>query len=164
MAGRDGTQKKWELLEVLEDGTEVRLYESGEKRNQNGQLIEAAPWNKIITPEISREYQKRRKEKVLEAIEQKLVDVTKTHAPAEAIAHIVGKRAEIAMRDESRTGNEAAKIVLSAVDAYQDKAVQENTNVTRHEYTIDEETKALFQQLLEQRRRNDSVEGVINGD
>lgn len=152
MAGRDGTEKTFEVLEVREDGTEVRLYENGEKRNQRGQLIEAAPWNNIITSETAHEYNRRRKQKVLEAIESKLMDVTKMGAPAEAIAHIVGKRAEIAMSDDSRTGNEAAKIVLSAVDAYQDKAAPEKTNVTRHEYAIDEETKALLEEMLRARR------------
>lgn len=152
MAGRDGQEKTYELLEVRDDGTEVRLYASGEKRNQRGQLIEAAPWNNIITPENAHEYNRRRKQKVLEAIEQKLVDVTKANAPADAIAHIVGKRAEIAMRDDTRTGNEAAKIVLAAVDAYQDKAAPEKTNVTRHEYAIDDETKAILEEMLRARR------------
>jgi hypothetical protein len=154
MAGRNGQEVKWELLEVREDGTEVRLYPGGEKRNQNGQLLEAAPWNELITPETSREYQRRRKEKVLDAIEKKLMDVTKTTAPAEAIAHIVGKKAQVAIDDDSRTGNEAAKIVLAAVDAYQDKKSEEKVNTTRHEYVMDDETRALLQAVLQERRGN----------
>lgn len=162
MAGRDGKEKKYELLEVREDGTEVRLYESGEKRNQNGQLVEAAPWNNIITAETARQYHSMRKQKVLDAIEKKLVDVTRTSAPAEAIAHIVGKRAEIAMRDETRTGNEAAKIVLSAVDAYQERQ-QQTVQTTRHEYALDEETRSLLESMIQERRREaaDYTEGEV---
>ena len=85
-------------------------------------------------------------------------DVTKTNIPADAIAAIVGKRAEIAMKDDSRTGNEAAKIVLAAVDAYQDKQT-EQTTVTRNEYVMDTDTRRLLESILESRRENDVIVG-----
>ena len=143
--------KPYTLLETREDGTEVRQYENGYIRNQNGQLLVLPENAPVITSENAREYHKMRKAKILRAIEEKLVDVTKTNAPAEAIANIVGKRAEIAMTDDTRTGNEAAKIVLSAVDAYQSKDERHET-VTRHEYTIDDETRAILTRMIRERR------------
>ena len=145
--------KPYTLLEVRDDGTEVRQYENGDIRNQNGQVI--APIERLkehaITSETAHEFHKMRKAKILRAIEAKLTDVTKTNAPADAIAEIVGKRASIAMTDDTRTGNEAAKIVLSAVDAYQDKDDKRET-VTRHEYAIDDDTRALLERLVRERR------------
>jgi hypothetical protein len=145
--------KPFTLLETREDGTEIRLYEDGSKRDQNGHLLEyldsGAP---IITPETARLLHAARKRKILEAIEAELQAKTRTNVPEKAIAAIVGKRAEIAMNDDSRTGNEAAKIVLSAVDAYQEKQQDGRTNVLRHEYTMDNETRALLEDMLRQRR------------
>ena len=147
-----GMTTKYELLEVRDDGTEIRRYHDGYIRNQNGQIIVLPENAPVITSENAHEYHRMRKQKILDAIESKLKDVTKTKLPADAIAEIVGKRARIAMTDDTRTGNEAAKIVLSAVDAYQDK-----TNVTaqvqRHEYSIDDDTKALLTALLHERRQ-----------
>lgn len=152
-------KKPYTLLETTDDGHEIRLYEDGSKRNERGQLIEkayddAAP---IITPETARLLHAARKQKILDAIENKLTSVTRTRAPADAIAHIVGKRAEVAMDDNGRAGNEAAKIVLSAVDAYQEKRADDYTKTTRHEYAIDDETKALLHEMLRQRRDSDHM-------
>jgi len=156
---------KYEIIGQDEEGREIRLYASdGSIRNWRGQLIEQHPNAKLITPDNNATFQKRRKQKILEAIEAKITDVTKMNHPAEAIAAIVGKRALVAMKDNTRTGNDAAKIVLAAVDAYQDKA-ETRTDVLRHEYAIDQQTRELLEQLARERRdnttRNDTA---IDGD
>jgi hypothetical protein len=151
MTKRDGTQAKYTVLGTDERG-EIRLYEDGSKRDSHGALREILDTNIIITPEIARQFNARRKQKILDAIESKIQDITRTNAPAEAIAAIVGKRAQIAMSDETRTGNEAAKIVLQAVDAYQQRTADDRTNVLRHEYHVDEETRALLHEMIQQRR------------
>src|SRR5688572_6584492 len=135
-----GMGKPYTLLEVRDDGTEVRLYENGDKRNQNGQIIEGYTGkDTIITAENSRFYRDLRKQKILTAIENGLMRVTDAPNPSEAIAHIVTKRAEIAMTDNGRAGNDAAKIVLAAMDALPDKQA-ETIQTQRHEYSIDEDT------------------------
>jgi hypothetical protein len=145
-------ETKYTLLEVMSDGTEKRQYKDGTIRNQNGQLLVLPESMKdsIITAETSEHYRSLRKQKILRAIEGKIQDVTRTNAPADAIAAIVGKRATIAMKDKTRTGNDAAKIVLSALDAYQDKA-ETRTNVLRNEYTIDDDTRRLLQRIADGR-------------
>lgn len=153
-------KSSYQLLEIKDNGDEVRLYENGDKRNQLGQIVEYGGQGKLITAETSRDYAQRRKAKILREIEAKLTDITKTNAPAEAIAAIVGKRAEIAMKDTTRTGNEAAKIVLSAVDAYQTKA-EEHTQVIQHEYTVDDETRALLHAMIQERRDTHTDAGNI---
>ena len=146
---------KYELLSVDADGNEVRRYRDGSTRDQRGRTLAFIPGgNELITAETARAYHAKRKAKILAAIESKLTDITRTTVPADAIAAIVGKRAEIAMNDDTRTGNDAAKIVLSAVDAYQDKAPHETTNTQRHEYTMDAETRALLEAVLRERREN----------
>src|SRR5688500_4828148 len=158
--------KPYTLLSIDENGNEVRLYEDGTKRNQLGHTLElpAAISGHPITSENAHTFHKLRKQKTLEAIERKLVDVTKTNAPADAIAHIVGKRAEIAMRDETRTGNEAAKIVLQAVDAYQDKQTPQQQTTIRNEYAMDDETKELLHAILRERRDNRQTDDYTNAD
>lgn len=148
----DTQPRKYVLLDVI-DGIEHRQYENGDIRNQYGHML--APLkggNEIITSETARTYQQLRKQKILNAIEKRVMDVTRTNVPYDAIAHIVGKRAEIAMKDETRTGNEAAKIVLQAMDAYQPKQEETRTNVLRHEYTMDDETRALLERIVRERR------------
>lgn len=147
-----GMGKPYTLLETKADGTEVRLYENGDKRNQNGQLLEHnGKGNEIITPENSRYYRELRKQKILTAIENGLMRVTDAPNPSEAIAHIVTKRAEVAMLDNGRAGNDAAKIVLAAMDALPDRQT-ENVQVQRHEYSIDEDTMRVVEELVRMRR------------
>lgn len=158
--------KPYELLGIDENtGDEIRLYDDGSKRNQKGHLLEyLGSGGELITQETARQYQQLRKQKILESIESTLKDVTKTNLPADAIAAIVGKRAKIAMTDDTRTGNEAAKIVLSAVDAYQDKVSSGTVNTQRHEYTIDDDTKRLLTAILHERRGYSDSDGVIDSD
>lgn len=155
MTNTDNTtpNKKYVLQSVDENGNEVRLYNDGSLRNQNGQLLQLSPMlTHQITSENAREYHKMRKDKILRAIEDKVKDITKTKLPADAIAAIVGKRAEIAMNDSTRIGNDAAKIVLQALDAYQDKVNDDRTTVTRHEYAIDNDTRLLLSELAQMKR------------
>jgi hypothetical protein len=151
---RDMTDAKYTLLEVLPDGTERRQYADGYIRNQRGQIIVLPENAPVITSENAHEYHKMRKEKILRAIESHVMDVTKTNIPADAIGRIVAKRAEIAMTDDTRTGNEAAKIVLAALDAYQPKQDETRTNVLRHEYTLDDDTRRILERMVAERRTN----------
>jgi hypothetical protein len=152
---------RYTVIGMTDDNHEIRLYDNGDKRNELGHLLENnGKGNEIITPETARTYHAMRKQKILAAIESKLKDVTKTNAPAEAIAAIVGKRAQIAMTDDTRTGNDAAKIVLLAVDAYQNKTT-EQAQITRHEYTVDEETRLLLHAMIQDRRDTHTTDAAI---
>ena len=153
---RNGQKASYEIVEILPDGQEIRRYENGDLRNQNGHMIQPIEGQNIITHDTARSHHKMRKDKILQAIESRLQDVTKMSAPAEAIAAIVGKRAEIAMKDKTRTGNEAAKIVLGAVDAYQDKQ-ETRTNVLRNEYAIDTQTVELLERIAQARSNRTNV-------
>jgi hypothetical protein len=63
------------------------------------------------------------------------------------------------MKDDTRTGNEAAKIVLQALDAYQAKE-QVSTNVLRNEITIDDNTRLLLERLAQAKRQAD--DGIVD--
>lgn len=162
MTNSTNVPKKYEIIGYNDNGDEIRLYADGSKRNSKGQLIELPRdvyHNPIITSENVHEYHKARKEKILQAIEQSVMDITKTKLPSEAIGAIVAKRAEIAMKDETRVGNEAAKIVLQAIDAYQNR-VDTSTNVVRNELVIDDNTRAMIERLAQMKR--DSDDAVID--
>lgn len=151
-SGMAETKPKYTLLSTDENGNEVRQYENGYIRNQNGQIIVLPENAPVITSENARQYHQMRKQKILDAIEREITDLTRTNAPADAIAKIVRKRAEIALKDKGKSGNDAAKIVLSAVDAYQNKAAEGSTNVLRHEYVMDDSTRDLLERMLRDRR------------
>lgn len=147
----NASEPKYELLSVDENGNEVRrYYKDGSLRNQKGHALEKLPnAGHEITSENARYYHELRKQKILRAIEERVMDVTKTNAPADAIGRIVAKRAEIAMNDDSKTGNDAAKIVLNAIDAYQEKV--QSVSVTRNEYAMDADTLEILRAMMEAR-------------
>lgn len=157
--GMNDITPKYILLETDADGNERRQYRDGSIRNQNGQLLVKPDYDlPVITSDNAHEYLKQRKQKILDAIEAKVMDITKTRLPSDAIGAIVGKRAEIAMKDETRTGNEAAKIVLQALDAYQIR--QDNsTNVLRNEIVIDDNTRALLERIAQM--KHDGKDGEV---
>ena len=144
----------WELIETKPDGSEVRKYPNGDLRNEKGHLLEAPARIKEtqITTETASAMGKRRKEKIIEAVEQGVMKVTAKGTPEEAVGALIAKRAQIAMNDDGRTGNEATKIVLGAMDAMPDKVVemQHNQTVT-HE--LDDETREVVERMLASRRQ-----------
>jgi len=133
-------------------GKQAREYPDGSIRDELGRMLAKLDNNGMdITPTNARDFHKMRKEKILKAVEEGVMRVTDAPNPAEAIGRLVGKRAEIAMNDNTRTGNDAAKIVLMAMDALQDKR-QETVNTTRNEDILDAETMRIVEQLVAMRR------------
>lgn len=151
--------KPYTLLKV-EDGVEHRQYENGDVRDQNGRLIVRPERIKDaeITQENALAMRQRRKDKMLEAVERGVMKATQADNPYEAVSHIISKRAKVAMTDEGRAGNDAAKLVLEALDAWQDKKnVKEE--VQRHVYEIDPDTMALIEEMTRNRHvRPESTE------
>lgn len=143
----------YEIIEF--NGKPARKYPDGAIRNEKGQLMQFPPsleGKNIQNSEQASALAKRRKQLYLEAIEQGLQDAAPGYGtPHEAVRHIIKKRAQVAMSDEGRAGNDAARLVLEAADALQDKK-QENVQVQRMEYTIDEETRALIMEIAHQKR------------
>ena len=137
---------------TLRDGRIARDYGDGIPRNERGHIIQKQENAPVITHENARIYHAMRKAKILAAIESRVQDVTKTNAPADAIAAIVAKRATVAMNDDTRTGNEAAKIVLSALDAYQEKRSADEPTTIRNEYAMDADTLQLLRDMIQERR------------
>jgi hypothetical protein len=101
---------------------------------------------------------RKRKEKILRAVENGLMRVTGTDTQYEAISRIVEKRAQVAMDDSGRAGNDAAKIVLAAIDALPDRTVKQEQTVT-HEYSIDPDTMRIVEQMVRARR-----DGIIDAE
>lgn len=150
----------YELLETLPDGTERRRYPNGSIRDQNGRMLERPDYLPVITSDTAYLLHRKRKEKYLQAIEAAVTHVTSANTPAEAAGYIVAKRAKVAMSDDGRAGNEAAKIVLAAMDALQDKR-QETTHTERREYTVDAETLRIVERMAAMRSGEDIDAEII---
>lgn len=151
---------KYELLGYDDMGNEIRLYQDGRKRNQKGQLLELPSdlESHQITSDNAHLRLQQRKQKILDAIEKSVMTVTRTNVPADAIGAIVAKRAEIAMTDDTRTGNEAARIVLQAIDAYQNR-VTDSQQTVNNVYKMDAETLETLRRIASIRSsaQNDDV-------
>ena len=147
------------------DGQQVRQYEDGTLRRDNGTLVKKPDFLAIhsFTPELAQKAHETRKKRILEAIEQGVMRVTEAPNPAEAIGRIIEKRARVAMNDEGRAGNEASKIVLLALDALQDKK-QETIQTQRHEYTMDADTLRIVEAMVRARRDGATIEADTIAD
>jgi hypothetical protein len=163
MCYNTGMAKTYKVLETKPDGHEVRLYEDGSKRDERGWLLELAPGIRdtvIRTPERAREVHEIRKRKILERIEQGVTDALKADTPYHAIAYIIATRAKVAMESDGREGNDAAKLVLQAMDAFQDKR-ETHTTVQRNEYVMDDETRDIIMRIVEAKR---GTKEIIDGE
>lgn len=150
---------KYEIIGYDDNGEEIRRYPNGTLRNSKGRILQLPDYlqSHQITSDNAHLRLAQRKQKILDAIEKSVMSVTRTNVPADAIGMIVGKRAEIAMNDDTRTGNEAAKIVLSALDAYQEKQ-NVSTNVLRNEITLDDNTRALLERVAQLKYSGDVID------
>lgn len=141
---------KYEMIEFR--GQPARLYPNGDIRNEKGHLLTRPERIKdmTITPENTQSFKNRRKEKMLEAIEAGVMKATDAPDPAAAVMEIIARKAKVAMNDDGRVGNEATRIILDALDAYQDKK-HENVQVQRHEYVVDEKTQRMLLEIMSHR-------------
>ena len=145
---------KYEIIEFK--GQPARLYhKDGSIRDEKGHVLKKPDYimKYSITSELSKEYRSRRKELMLQAVEDGVIKATKAADPYAAMSRIIQRRAEVAMKDDGRAGNEAAKIVMEALDAYQDKK-SENVNVQRNEYVIDEATQNMLLDIMSNRQED----------
>jgi hypothetical protein len=143
-------------------GKQAREYPDGSIRDELGRMVTKLDnGGHDITPTNAHEYHKMRKEKILKAVEDGLMRVTDAPNPAEAIGRLVEKRARLAMTDNTRVGNDAAKIVLAALDALPDRK-QEVTQVQRNEYVIDPETMRVVEAMIRAQRDGNMEENIID--
>lgn len=147
-------EKAYELIKIEEDGTEWRKYPNGYIRDQKGRILvlpEHIRENHLITPEKHAEYMKRRKERYMAAMEAGVTEGLQAYGVEEAIAKIMAKRAQVAVSDDGRAGNDAAKLILQALDAFQEKQVK-HEHVQRQEYYLDPETAGILERMLDRKR------------
>lgn len=144
----------YELISV-ENGVERRKYPNGDIRDQNGRLLERPERVKAneITPENARAMVARRREKMLEAVEQGVMRATDAPDVHAAVARIMETRAKVALQDKGRAGNDAARLVLAALDAMPEKQA-EIVHTQRHVHEIDPETVEILEGMLRARRDN----------
>lgn len=149
--------------DIIHEGKPARLYANGDIRDLRGRIVKLGDDRMrqyAITSETAHEFHQKRKEKILKAIEAGVMRVTDAPDPYAAISRIVEKRAEVALQDNNKAGNDAARIVLQALDALQDRR-QETTVTNRQEYSIDPDTMRIVEGMM-RARRDFSEENIIN--
>lgn len=138
--------------EVIEyEGQPARKYADGSIRDEKGHWLVRSSPAPLFTTENASEMGKRRKQKMLEAVEQGVMDATEMPNPYEAVSLLIKVRAQVALEDKGRAGNEAAKMVLEALDAKPDKQ-SETVQTQRMEYVIDPETLAMLEKIAQMKR------------
>ena len=118
---------------------EIRIRIANEIENNWKNVVK-----EVAKSELMKKAEERKKSKQEAA--KKIESKEKEETPEEK-AEEDSEEEKTESKAETRTGNEAAKIVLSAIDAYQDK-VETRTDVRRQELVMDDNTRLLLERLL----------------
>lgn len=144
---------------VLPDGTQGKQWKNGSITRLNGTIFKPSDNAvKIVTSEQAVEMAEKRHEKRKETIEKAVTKAVKrvtkvrgAFASDDALGAILAKRAMVALTDEGRAGNDAAKLVFHVLEALPDQKKGEQKVV--HQHQLSDKTVELLKELA--RLRND---------
>ncbi len=151
--------KKYEIVVV--NGKELRKYPDGSLRDTHGAI-------KKMSPERARRMQQGRAVKGMILAGEAIQEETGSESVDEGVKKVIRKRIQVAMTDNGRAGNDSARWFLEMAkyfnaDKKLDVAVQHKVPPIQ----IDEETKELLQNLLQERRDGTVIDGKaedVSGD
>jgi len=95
----------YEIIEY--EGQEARRYPDGVIRSTKGYVLS-------LPPDVARELERRRRAIGEERAREGIMKGTQSDTPEDAVMKIVRARAIVAITDQGRPGNDAAKLVLQA--------------------------------------------------
>lgn len=146
MAENDGTTQKFEIVEF--EGKQVRKYPDGSLRNDHGAIVK-------ISPERGRLMQQRRKITGLVEAGKAIQEATESETPEEGVRKILKKRVEVALTDNGRAGNDAAKLVLLASGHLTNERKVDVSGEVQHRAMpeLDPETLEALMRIVERRRQ-----------
>lgn len=163
-------QPKTEGFEIVDlpDGTQGKKWENGSVTRMNGTLVYPADnAGKIVTSEQAREMAAKRHEARRETIEKyvqaeaaKHVKATGAFSTDDALGVLAAARARVALNDEGRAGNDAAKLIFMLLEAMPDSKKNEQRIV--HQHQLSEKTVEVLKELA--RLRNDPDLDYLEAD
>lgn len=128
------------------------------KRWENGSVTDAATGHiivpsrnavKIVTSEDARTMANKRHAKRQAVIEKHVKKATGAFSTDAALGKIAAKRARVALNDDGRAGNDAAKFVFLVLDALPEKKKELATVVHQHE--LSDRSIALLTEIARNR-------------
>lgn len=150
----------------LPDGTQGKKWSNGSITRLDGTIFKPSDNAvKIVTSEDSQAMIAKRQEKrrhtiekyVTEAVKKRVRKATGAFMSDDALGALAAKRAVVALTDEGRAGNDAAKFVFQVMDAMPEK-VKETTIVHQHE--LSPRAIELLKEVARQRNDPDNfIEG-----
>lgn len=163
-------EKAYEVIE-LPDGRPGRRYPNGIIRDEWGHIQSGSETKGAITKENAREMQKRgaetRRRNFQAATRRGIAEAAETETVSEAIQKIMKKRAEVALTDDGRAGNDATKLLMMALDVLPRK---EDEKKVVHEHTVSDEAVRFFEKVdkrrkeIEEERKREAIDGRILGE
>lgn len=148
-------ERAYKVLDVSERyGRPAWEYSDGSIRGEGGRLIETIPGGELITADNAREMAQRHRDAMRDAVVQGVIEGTGKATAPDAIQAVMAKRAEVAVSDTGRAGNDAARIVIDMLGL---KAP--DVSVTQVQHTIDDRTSVLLDAILSKQER-----AIIEGE
>lgn len=147
----------YEIVEY--EGRSVRKYPDGSLRNEHGSFIRPSV---TLSPEQAKAMVQARwnkaRQKALEAIKEE----TGVEDEWDGVKAILRKRVRVALTDDGRAGNDAAKMILQAADVMRDHRIKEV--IVNHGHELSPKAIEILKEIA--RLRNDPdieyIEGIEN--
>ena len=140
----------FELIE-LPDGSQGKRWGNGSVTRLDGTIVSPSENAvKIVTSEDGQAMVAKRHAKRRETIEKHVQKATGAFTTDDALGKLAAKRAKVAMKDEGRAGNDAAKFVFTILDAMPEK--QKEQRIV-HQHELSERSIALLKEMA--RYKND---------
>lgn len=153
-------EEGFEIVE-LPDGTQGKKWANGSITNAKGHIVVAAEnSNRIVTREDAQEMVAKRVAKRKETIEKYVTAAVRKKTKAsgafqsdDALGVLLAKRAEVALEDNGRAGNDAAKLVLHVLEALPDQ--KKNEVKVTHQHELSDKTVEMLRELARLREDPD---------
>lgn len=144
----------YEIIEY--EGKEARKYPNGVIRSPKGYIV-------FMPPEIARGMERQRKVSGEERAREGIKLATQSESPEEAVMKIIRARALVAMTDNGRAGNDAAKLVLVASGFLTPERKVEVNGEIRHNAVLPE-FPPKYLERIKQIADRDVIEGRVIDD
>lgn len=143
---------------VLRDGEELRDYGDGTLRRANGTIA-------YLPSEVSRDRILQRWNNGQAAAMNAMMKELNAETPEEAAELLLRKTVRVAMEDNTRVGNDAARLILRQSGFLQTNVKTVQGQVThRNELVIDDQTRTMIERLARMKRSEDDYIDVAEDD
>lgn len=141
---------------ITYEGKPARKYPDGTIRNERGQVV-------TRTPESAKALADRRHQLAKDAIISGVKKATGEPTFYKAIEKLAAVRAEVAMKDKGRAGNDAYTKLLIQMDAYRPNQQVEVRNIQQNN-SLNVEMPQAFYDALDRLTKQNVIEGELHDE